>query len=456
MSARSSESEESVGTSGAAARTSILNPDGEGRKPGDPDTDDEIEAEYREEQAIVQAKRKKNREELKRARGMGARLVVTAIEYPRIDSIDQPTLIEWKKKREEYERKLKEEAKISGGDWQTTAYTWMASTRTEFLDSLCKWTWKIDREDLTEESYQERLKTIMRTPTTKWHPTTADLKMYFSELRLAPSTKGTVADRHVKYMYRIEEIIKKNAIQDIVSTKEMTKALIRVVTDRLDPRELRYAVEDATQLKKVHSLMDFSDVLLEQMDRREESDELARQTRELEKKRTREEDHRDGPLSKRARKNQKWIDDGKKPRIGHGEAKGWGNPPKQALPVRSGGWSTADRSASRSSSSDNNWGARADSKAKAKEEARRDATRRNTEDNQQRSKYGTEKKVSFKPGTNSSGEEVCFVCQQPGHRARDCENKEDSERAKKGRNAIRRFKYRENLKKKKSLKVNQA
>ncbi len=56
---------------------------------------------------------------------MGVRLEVTALEYPRIDSIDQPTLIEWKTKLEEYERKLKTWAKISGRDLKTTAYTWM-------------------------------------------------------------------------------------------------------------------------------------------------------------------------------------------------------------------------------------------------------------------------------------------------------------------------------------------
>ncbi|ETV69634.1 hypothetical protein H257_14657 [Aphanomyces astaci] len=66
------------------------------------------------------------------------------------------------------------------------------------------------------------------------------------------------------------------------------------------------------------------------------------------------------------------------------------------------------------------------------------------------------KRAKYGPGQDDSGA-LCFVCQQPGHRAHKCPNKkEDSERVdhlRKGKNAVQRFKYKQRKAELKSKRV---
>ncbi|RQM14434.1 hypothetical protein B5M09_012678 [Aphanomyces astaci] len=60
--------------------------------------------------------------------------------------------------------------------------------------------------------------------------------------------------------------------------------------------------------------------------------------------------------------------------------------------------------------------------------------------------FDPRKRAKYGPGQDNRGA-LYFVCQQPGHRACECPNKkEDSARAdhlRKGKNAVKRFKYKQ-------------
>ncbi|CAK4613516.1 unnamed protein product [Aphanomyces euteiches] len=196
---------------------------------------------------------------------MYSTVVVTDIKHPRITNFDRKFLVEWKKKRLEYERLLRDKCRHAGlAKSQMVGY--IKSCDPSLLRAMCETIWF--EPDITEKRLRERIEEILKTPSHSFGITEADLEDYCHDLRM-PAI-GSVVSRLGLFMMQVNEVIDRYALKKDLKVKGSLKMFLKAVIKR----------------EPVSTIVEFAKVVREQMDRIEASDPLAQQQGLVGKKRT--------------------------------------------------------------------------------------------------------------------------------------------------------------------------
>ncbi|KAH9121107.1 hypothetical protein AeMF1_007034 [Aphanomyces euteiches] len=229
------------------------------------DTDDYNNRKYQKGQAKKSEKKRENKELMRRNHRMYSTVVVTDIKHPRITNFDRKFLVEWKKKRLEYERLLRDKCRHAGlAKSQMVGY--IKSCDPSLLRAMCETIWF--EPDITEKRLRERIKEILKTPSHSFGITEADLEDYCHDLRM-PAI-GSVVSRLGLFMMQVNEVIDRYALKKDLKVKGSLQMFLKAVIKR----------------EPVSMIVEFAKVVREQMDRIEASDPLAQQQGLVGKKRS--------------------------------------------------------------------------------------------------------------------------------------------------------------------------
>ncbi|ETV70710.1 hypothetical protein H257_13808 [Aphanomyces astaci] len=332
----------------------------------------------------------------------GPSLVVTHVQPPRITCMDRTFLVSWVKKRETYEDKLRANAQRMGGEWR-----------------------RMPVEQLSEDDYRDRIMEIVGQPATKWTPTMSDMQNYCRTLSIDPH--GDVTSRLVSFMERVDDVIDENGLRQQLKDATMLRTLVKVVAARVTPSYLRDRVEEQIKTVPANDLVAFADILREQPDRTHDADMDNQQRNSYGSKRGREEDDQGRRITKHAKKANKAVRDQRELRGNYPRPPGGYIKPERSAAV----WSPSTQKQSGDPPA-TEYGPQANSRPR--------------HDDRHVQAVRDEARPEFAPGRDDRGM-LCFVCQQPGHMARECPIKKDGDSGdtswKKGKNAVKRFKARE-------------
>ncbi|KAG9397793.1 hypothetical protein AC1031_016643 [Aphanomyces cochlioides] len=134
--------------------------------------------------------------------------------------------VEWKKKRLEYERLLRDKCRHAGNA-KSQMVGYIESCDPNLLRSMCETIWF--EPDITKQRLRERIEEILNTPSHSFGITEADLEDYCHDLRM-PGT-GSVASRLGLFMMQVNDVIEKYALKEV----------------RMNPRTYLTSVLDLTE-----------------------------------------------------------------------------------------------------------------------------------------------------------------------------------------------------------------
>ncbi|ETV87491.1 hypothetical protein H257_01041 [Aphanomyces astaci] len=219
----------------------------------------------------------------------GTSLVLKDIEYPPIMTVDWDSLVAWKRKRDWYEEKLKANAQRMRHDWRATAAPWLESADRSMVEAACLYLWDINIDDLDKSKFRERIFKVIGEPANKWTVTKAEMEKQWKKLRVDPF--GDVASRVVSFMERMNNIIDTTGCKSQLEAPNMLKSFIKVVVSCITPFDVRDRVEEQMKTVQASTLVEFSKILAEQLERTYPA-ELVIKSRGGERKRGREWDEK--------------------------------------------------------------------------------------------------------------------------------------------------------------------
>ncbi|KAH9125338.1 hypothetical protein AeMF1_004021, partial [Aphanomyces euteiches] len=404
------------------------------------DTDDYNKRKYQKAQAKKSEKKRENKELMRRNHRMYSTVVVTDIKHPRITNFDRKFLVEWKKKRLECERLLRDKCRHAG-QAKSQMVGYIESCDPSLLRAMYETIWF--EPDITEKRLRDRIEEILKTPSHSFGITEADLEDYCHDLRM-PAT-GSVASRLGLFMMQVNEVIDRYALKKDLEVKGSLKMFLKAVVYRIDAPGLSNLVRDQIKREPLFTIVEFANVVREQMDRIEASDRLAQQQ---------------GLVGKKQSPPIGWTNSDVKRRRGtpvkvhFDKVTGWGD----EKGVVGAGSQYAEEQAYDLLRDHEKRKQRAEERRRVWENTRYNRNsaspgRRgpaggygtgNSNSPFRNDKYGPNdtQARSNKPGYRE-GNIVCYACQKPGHKSNECPENSPNSQVKgyrKGRNAIKRFK----------------
>ncbi|CAK4419327.1 unnamed protein product [Aphanomyces euteiches] len=386
------------------------------------DTDVYNNRKYQKGQAKKSEKKRENIELMRRNHRMYSTVVVTDIKHPRITNFDRKFLVEWKTKRLEYERLLRDKCRHTG-QAKSQMVGYIKSCDPSLLRAMCETIWF--EPDITEKRLRDRIEEILKTPSHSFGITEADLEDYYHDLRM-PAI-GSVVSRLGLFMMQVNEVIDRYALKKDLKVKGSLKIA------RSDQARTGFYDRRICQ------------VVREQMDRIEASDPLAQQQGLVGKKRS-------PPIG--------WTNSDVKRRRGTpvkvhvDKVMGWGD----GKGVVGAGSQYAEEQAYDLPRDHEERKQRAEERRRVWENMRYNRNSASPARRGPAGGYGTGNSNS--PFTNDkygpkdtqarsgklgyrAGNIVCYACQTPGHKLNECPENSPNSQIKgyrKGRNAVKRFK----------------
>ncbi|KDO23232.1 hypothetical protein SPRG_11164 [Saprolegnia parasitica CBS 223.65] len=187
--------------------------------------------------------------------------VFVTITFPPIERVGRKYLLAWKKKRDTYDKAVLEHSKATGVPVKVYNKKWIDSIERGLLESVCMLKWDIDIDDLTEKEFQRRLTDLMHERANDdIHLTrsTHDYVVFFQGLQIKYDADEDVFGQVATFITDAQTIIETHALQEDMETLGPRKAILKIITDQLEPAQLRNAMRDELRIHKFDSLYTYA------------------------------------------------------------------------------------------------------------------------------------------------------------------------------------------------------
>ncbi|KDO20262.1 hypothetical protein SPRG_14398 [Saprolegnia parasitica CBS 223.65] len=179
-------------------------------------------------------------------------LIFVTIDFPPIESVGRKYLLAWKKKRDKYDKAVLEHSKATGVPVKVYNKKWIDSIERDLLETVCMLKWDIDIDDLTEKEFQRRLTELMHERAndgthTNTH-TTDDYVAFFKGLKIKYDADEDVFGQVASFITDAQTIIETHALQEDMKTSGPRRAILKIITDQLEPAQLRNAMRDVLRI----------------------------------------------------------------------------------------------------------------------------------------------------------------------------------------------------------------
>jgi hypothetical protein len=166
-------------------------------------------------------------------------------EAPQITSIAQEDLVTWKKEWKVYEDTVKNTCRVSGDDYKKYILTIKEVFKDSLLKYCCKFIWKKDHRNITDDVIVEAIEKMVRTPVNGVIP---PLDQVFAKLTMNLRIKD-VRQRVASYFTLFDELVEKHGLQDYFESSESTKVKCEYLAKNLYPILLKTKVTDLMKLQ---------------------------------------------------------------------------------------------------------------------------------------------------------------------------------------------------------------
>ncbi|KAF0710755.1 hypothetical protein DYB26_010383 [Aphanomyces astaci] len=133
------------------------------------------------------------------------------------------------------------------------------------VEAACLYLWDINIDDLDKSEFRESICKVIGEPANKWTVTKVEMEEQWKKLRVDPF--GDVASRVVSFMERVNNIIDTTGCKSQLKAPNMLKAFIKVVVSCITPFDVRDRVEEQMKTVQASTLVEFSKILAEQLER---------------------------------------------------------------------------------------------------------------------------------------------------------------------------------------------
>ena len=169
-----------------------------------------------------------------------------ALDPPRLTTIAHDGLVEWKKKRVEYEAQVRTRIAATNEPEKMVLLSVKDTMDRNLLLTCCEFHWGIDVNELTEERLVELLDEIIRSVK---NASTPDVKGVFSANLRMDLRETDVLARVVNYYSACNEIIQKNGWVDLFAGEQGQAQKCHYLREHLRPPELSKWVEEALEFR---------------------------------------------------------------------------------------------------------------------------------------------------------------------------------------------------------------
>ncbi|KAJ0392913.1 hypothetical protein ATCC90586_011830 [Pythium insidiosum] len=166
----------------------------------------------------------------------------TPIVPPTITSISHADLVEWKKKRVEYEAQVRALCAHSKENEGSVMILVKDTIDRQLLKTCCELELDIEEKDLTEERLVEYLHSIVNSVKNDSLP---DIDRLFAKHLRMDLKESDVKARVVKYFWKCDELISQHGLSSIFEGENCQKEKCNVLKANLSPPELHTAVQQA-------------------------------------------------------------------------------------------------------------------------------------------------------------------------------------------------------------------
>jgi hypothetical protein len=231
--------------------------------------------------------------------------VFTPITAPSITKTSHEYLVNWRKERREYEEQIRMRCQTTGESEADLMKSIKNSIKDGLLEVLCKFRWRVAKEDLTDERAIQEIEKIISSVKNSSLP---DIRSLFYEELKYDLKETDVNERVLQYFKQCNDIIEDHGLADCFEGDGGEKEKCTLLVSCLQPSELREEVETVVRFQKrsaQRNEIDLYDTILEIALEQEKSFHRRKRSRREEEKALPPAIHSKNPAGKKPIKSKK-------------------------------------------------------------------------------------------------------------------------------------------------------